>query len=256
MTAAISNVIFHQYQRNKAALLTTLLNSLVGPSAYLLAIGWGLGSQMSNGGQSEFSSGSYIAFIGPALAVVTALQATAMESTWPTLGLLRWHGTYLAVLNTPISAPQLALGHLGWLSLRAALSAACFTLVLFAFQTLTSPLAIALPFICALVSLVHSAPLVAYAIGIKDEELFAIINRIIIFPMVLFSGVFFPISELPEPAQWVIRFLPSWHGVELARSLSKGVFTGLEAARLAGLIVLAVGGCWICALRFKGFLKT
>lgn len=252
---AVGNVIWHQFQRNKPALVTTLLNSLIGPTAYLLAIGWGLGSQISQSAESQFGSTSYIAFIGPALAVVTALQASAMESTWPTLGLLRWQGTYLAVLNTPVSASQLALGHLGWLSVRATVSAACFTLVLFALGTLSSAFAVAVPLIAGLVSLIHAGPIVAYAVGVRDPEIFAVVNRLIIFPMVLFSGVFFPIEQLPEIVQWLIKLLPSWHGVELARSVTTGTFGTVEAARLAALIVLAAAGCWICARQFREFLK-
>ena len=41
--------------------------------------------------------------------------------------------------------------------------------------------------------------------------------RLGVFPMFLFSGAFFPITNLGEIGAWLARLTPLWHGVNLSR---------------------------------------
>jgi lipooligosaccharide transport system permease protein len=41
-----------------------------------------------------------------------------------------------------------------------------------------------------------------------------------IIPLFLFSGTFFPISQLPQPLQVVAYLTPLFHGVELVRKVA------------------------------------
>ena len=52
--------------------------------------------------------------------------------------------------------------------------------------------------------------------------------RLGILPLFLFSGTFFPISELPNWLEPLAVLSPLWHGVELARAATTGDF---DAAR-------------------------
>jgi len=96
-----------------------------------------------------------------------------------------------------------------------------------------------------LIGLAFAAPLYGFSAGLKSEEGFGVVYRLGIIPMSLFSGAFFPISNLGPVLEWVARFTPLWHGVDLTRMLVLGnVDAGLALVHLAVLAVLAVVGWW------------
>ena len=90
----------------------------------------------------------------------------------------------------------------------------------------------------------------AYSASIKSESGFAIIYRLLVIPLFLFSGAFFPISNLPAPLEWLARLTPLWHGVDLTRMLVLGdVRPGLALVHLAYLVVLSLVGWWLAVWR-------
>ncbi len=96
-----------------------------------------------------------------------------------------------------------------------------------------------------------AAPFFAYSVTIRSESAFAIIFRLLVIPLFLFSGAFFPIANLSAPLEWVARLLPLWHGVDLARMLVLGtVRPGLALVHLVYLLVLCVAGWWLAVWRF------
>ena len=97
-----------------------------------------------------------------------------------------------------------------------------YTAVLAAFQTLLSPWAILLPLAGVLTGLAFAGPLVAYIATQESERTFPIFYRFAIIPMFLFSGSFYPISQLPRWLQVVVQFVPLYHGVALCRTLALG----------------------------------
>ena len=51
---------------------------------------------------------------------------------------------------------------------------------------------------------------------------FALLFRFGLIPLFLFSGTFFPVSQLPVAIRPLAYITPLWHGVSLCRSLSLG----------------------------------
>ena len=72
---------------------------------------------------------------------------------------------------------------------------------------------------------------------------FAMIYRFGMIPMFLFSGTFFPVSQLPSWLRPVAYLTPLWHGVALCRALSLGVATaGSALGHIGYLAALASAG--------------
>ena len=69
---------------------------------------------------------------------------------------------------------------------------------------------------------VFAAALNAYSVTQESDVPFAVIMRIGLFPLFLFSGTFFPISRLPDWLQPVSWLSPLWHAVELCRAATTG----------------------------------
>ena len=77
----------------------------------------------------------------------------------------------------------------------------------------------------------------------RDESGFSLIFRLGMIPMFLFSGAFFPITNLGPVMEFLARLTPLWHGVDLTRMLVLGrVDWPLAAIHVVYLVVLTVVG--------------
>jgi len=101
------------YRRNWRA---TVVSSVVQPVLFLLALGFGLGSQVA---PTEATGGlRYVVYLAPALLVATAVQIAAFESTYPILSAFKWQQTYLGIAASPITPAQILGGQLTWMTQR------------------------------------------------------------------------------------------------------------------------------------------
>jgi lipooligosaccharide transport system permease protein len=93
-----------------------------------------------------------------------------------------------------------------------------------------------------------TAPLAAYAATRESDISFPLIMRLGIQPLFLFSGTFFPVSQLPDAFEPVAWLSPLWHGVELARSATTGSVDALAAAgHVVALVAVIAAGAWLGA---------
>jgi lipooligosaccharide transport system permease protein len=164
----------------------------------------------------------YIAFVAPGVLAATAMQVASNEASWPVLGSIRWTRGYYAMLATPLQIRDIVFGHQAWMLTRVVSSCAVYLAVIAAFGGIHSPLGVlALP-ACFLVGLAFAAPMAAYAATAENDGAFVVVNRFLIIPMFLFSGTFFPVTQLPKALEWLAYATPLWHGVDLCRSLTLG----------------------------------
>ncbi len=219
MTATL-HFLEHQFVRYRATWSSTLISSVLFPVFFLLAVGFGLGTQIDD--TSTLGTDNYASYIGPGvLAGVAVLQAGGL-SLWPTLGAIKWEGEYRAVLATPLSAQGLVVGHIAWIGFRILVSATVYLAVLTAFGVVGSWLAVLAPLAAFLTALAVAGPLSAWSASQESDGSFGPINRLVLTPLFLFSGAFFPIEQLPAALAWLSRVFPVWHGVELTRGLING----------------------------------
>jgi lipooligosaccharide transport system permease protein len=150
------------------------------------------------------------------------MQISGTEASWPVLGSIRWTRVYYAMLATPLRIRDIVFGHQAWMSTRVVSSCAVYLAVIAAFGGVHSWLAIFAVPACFMIGLAFSAPLAAYAATCENDGAFVVVNRFLIVPMFLFSGTFFPVTQLPRALEWVAYATPLWHGVDLCRSLTLG----------------------------------
>lgn len=198
----------------------SLFSSFLQPALYLLAIGVGLGSMIDRGGEALPLGVSFLHFLAPGLLAAACMQTASFESTWPIGGKLYWKRTYDALTATPLSVRDVVLGELAWIGVRLSTVAATFTLVMTLFGVPRGRIALLAIPAAVLTGLAFSAPLMAYAAAMNMTGNFNAVFRFVITPLFLFSGVFFPVTRLPEPLQIAAWFTPLFHGVELVRGLT------------------------------------
>lgn len=218
----------------------SIFTGLVNPVLFLAAMGLGLGSLVDERAGSADTLGGvgYLAFVAPGLLAAVAMQTAMVESTWPVLGSVLWDKTYVAQLATPLRVIDVLVGHLAFMAGRAFTSAALFAVAMVAFGAAESWWLVAAVPAGALTGMAFACPISAYSVTRERDSGFAALQRFVITPMFLFSGTFFPVSQLPGALQAVAALTPLWHGVELCRALALGtadaVGTTIHVAVLAG----------------------
>lgn len=237
----VRHFLEHQFVRYRSTWSSTLVSSVLFPVFFLLAVGFGLGSQIDD--TSTLGTDDYASYIGPGvLAGVALLQAGGL-SLWPTLGAIKWQGDYQAALATPLSTPGLVVGHIAWIGFRIGVSATVYLAVLAAFGAVGSWLALLAPFAAFVVAMAVAGPLSSWSAAQEVDDTFGPINRLGLTPLFLFSGAFFPLSQLPAVIAWVSRAFPVWHGVELTRGLINGTIgLGPAAGHLGYLMLWVLAG--------------
>jgi lipooligosaccharide transport system permease protein len=240
------------YRRNWRA---TAISSLLQPLLFLAAFGVGFGSLVDAGGRAVEATGGvpYLTYLAPAMLAVGAVQTAAFESTYPVLSAFKWQRKYWGVAATPITPAQMASGQLLWITLRLFISGFAYLLVITLFGVVRTPGLLAALVFAVLCGMACSAPLVAFSASHEGEgAAFTAVFRFVVLPMTLFSGTFFPISQLPgliQPLAWIS---PLWHGTQLARGATLGTLTWWPAiGHLGYLLTLIVMGVVLSRWRFR-----
>ncbi|HSI98508.1 MAG TPA: ABC transporter permease [Gaiellaceae bacterium] len=229
----------------------TAVSSIATPVFFLLALGVGLGSFIDRATELP-GDVSFLAFVAPGLLAAAAMQVASFESSWPVLAAIKWSRQYHAMLATPLRVGDILAGHQGFIAMRIFMTAVVYLVVIAAFGAVESPLALLTIPVAVLVGLAFSAPLAAWAAKTEQETSFVAIFRFVILPMFLFSGVFFPLSQLPTAIQWFAHATPLWHGVDLCRQLTLGDVSPWSAAyHTVFLLVWTSAGFGLAYLSFR-----
>jgi lipooligosaccharide transport system permease protein len=233
----------YQYKRTwRGSLFSTVLS----PVLYLAAMGVGLGSLVDKAHHSQAHLGGvqYLPFLAPGLLAAAAMQTAATESSWPVLAAIKWIRTYHAMLATPLDVWDVLIGHLAWMALRLTMTVTVFLAVMAVFGATTSWTAILAIPAGVLTGLAFAAPIVAFAATRETDQSFAALFRFGIVPMFLFSGTFFPVTQLPSALRPIAYATPLWHGVDLCRTLALGTATftrtSLHVLYLAAWVVVGI----------------
>jgi lipooligosaccharide transport system permease protein len=221
----------------------SIYTSVANPVLYLGAMGLGLGTLVDQHGTGRLGGVSYLAFLAPGLLAATGMQTAMNESTFPVMAAVKWLKTYQAAVATPLRPGDLFRGHLLFTALRVLMNSAIFLAVMAAFGAVQSAWVIAALPVCVLTGLAFAAPVEAWAITRDKDTSFSLLIRFGLIPLFLFSGTFFPVTQLPGWIQPVAYATPLWHGVALCRSLSLGTAdVGGSLLHVAYLVVLTVAG--------------
>ena len=163
-----------------------------------------------------------MAFVAPAILAMQAMQTAMAESTFPVYGGVKWDYRYIAARATPLRPADIFRGHLLFIAIRLTMNSAMFLVIAAAFGSIRSTWAIAALPAAVLTGLAFAAPVAAWAITVKRDTSFNYAFRFGMTPLMLFSGTFFPLSQLPGWLRPVAYATPLWHGVALCRSLTLG----------------------------------
>jgi lipooligosaccharide transport system permease protein len=231
---------------------SSLASTFLAPILFLAAIGGTLGKSIDKHGVGHFGNVGYLAWLAPGLLAANAMQIGFNESTWPVLGGFKWTKHFIAAASTPLAPDEVVRGWLAWVFLRACMVSAVFVVVAGAFGALQSWMIILAIPVGGLTGLAFAGPVTAWSSTRETDDSFGALQRFGVLPLFLFSGAFFPITQLPAGIRPVAYVLPLWHGVALCRALGLG-HAGWPASigHVAVLLAYGLGGGAIAIVTFQ-----
>jgi lipooligosaccharide transport system permease protein len=224
------------------------------PLLFLAAMGIGLGDLVDKH-QGSVQGLDYLEFITPGLMAASAVMQAAGESLWPVMAGVKWLGTYHAAVSTPIESKHVYLGQLAWTGVRTLMSATVFLAIAAVLGGVPSPWGVLAIPATILGALAVAAPLSAWSVERESDGAFSVVMRIIVFPLFLFSGTFFPVSRLPDWLEPAALLSPLYHAVELCRAATTGSVEWLDAGGNVLVLLAFIGwGVWWGGRSFRRVL--
>ena len=223
----------------------SVLTNLADPLIMLFGLGYGLGALMPS-----IEGMSYIAFFAAGQLCTATMFTASFESMFS--GFSRMHGqkTWDAILYAPLVIDDIVAGEIVWAASKAWLTGSTILGVVLVFGLAQSPplALLALP-VAFLVGLAFSAVGLIMTVLARGWDFFSFYMTLVMTPMMMISGVFFPAERLPAPLLAVAQALPLYHGVQLVRPLVAGRFPDDILLHVAVLLGYAAAG-YLIAIRF------
>jgi lipooligosaccharide transport system permease protein len=244
-------VVEHELLDARRYWRSVVLAGLLTPLLYVLALGIGLGVVVNEHGNDL--GVPYLQFVAPAFLAAAALQTAAASSTFPVMAGFKWIRYYHGMAATPLTPTQICDGKVLWIALRTLASSTVYFAIMATFGAVhrwQGGLGI---LAAALTGLAFAAPVLAMSASVSAEgQAFNVLFRFVVTPMFLFSGTFYPISQLPGWGEWLAHVSPLWHGTELSRGAALGNVSDLNVlGHVAYLLVWLVVGIGLARWRFR-----
>lgn len=214
--------------------LASVLANFGEPLLYLLALGYGLGTLVG-----QIDGLAYLSFLASGIVCSSAMVTAAFEGMYSSYTRMAVQRTWDAMLATPLSVTDVVIGEAVWCATKSLISSVAILIVATLLGAISDPRAVlALP-VVALLGLAFGAMSLVVTAVARSYDFFLYHNTLILTPVLLLSGVFFPLDNMPTAVQWGAMALPLYHAVALVRPLLTGGAVGEVGLHL--LIISSYG---------------
>lgn len=226
--------------------LASIFGNLADPMLYLFGLGFGLGLMVG-----YVEGVLYIAFLAAGTVGSNVMISASFEAMYSGFSRMHVQRTWEAIMYTPLTLGDVMLGEIMWAASKAMLSGAAIMLVVsvLGYANFSSML-LALPIIALSGLAFASLAMIVTALA-SSYDFFVFYQTLILTPMLLFSGVFFPTTELPAIARQTTLLFPLVHVVGLIRPIMLNRPLENVALHISVLIVYAVVSFAVSAVLFR-----
>lgn len=232
----------------KKLALASMFGNLADPMIYLFGLGFGLGLMVGH-----VDGVSYIAFLAAGTVGSSVMMSASFEAMYSGFSRMHVQRTWEAIMHTPLTLGDIVLGEVMWAGSKSVLSGVAIMLVAGALGYAHFPsMLLALPVIVLTGLAFASIAMVVTALA-PSYDFFMFYQTLVLTPMLLLSGVFFPIEQLPAAARIVTQGLPLAHAVGLIRPamLGRPVSAEAVAVHIGVLVFYVVAGFFVSAILFR-----
>ena len=213
----------------------SMLGNLADPMIYMLGFGYGLGRMLP-----DVFGTSYIAFIAAGTVCSSIMMSASFEAMYSGFSRMHMQKTWDAIMNAPISLDDILIAETTWAASKSLLSGFAVLLVATALGLVKSWLAVWVIPVMLLSGLAFAGMgLIVTALS-PSFDFFMYYFTLVITPMMMMCGVFFPAEQWPQALQQVAALLPLTHAVALIRPLMNDTLPAAWGLHLGVLALYAV----------------
>ena len=236
----LTNKVWRVWRRNFDVFMKTIkvnfFPSLFEPILYIFALGLGLGGLIPT-----IEGVPYVNFIAPGLVAISIMNGAFFECTFASFVRMYYQKTFDAIIATPVSVEEVIAGELVWGATRATINSTTVLAVIAVFGLVSSPLALLVPLLAFLGGLMFASIGMCFTAIAPNIDFFNYPTFLLITPMFLLSGTFFPVTQLPPLVQTATQiFLPLTHVVNLTRGLILGNIQVFMLVNLAWIVPVTI----------------
>ena len=224
----------------KKLAIASVLGNIADPLLYMIALGYGIGAFIP-----EVAGMTYIAFIGTGMVCQSAMFTSSFEAMYSAFSCMHMQRTWEAIINAPLSLDDVLFAEWIWSASKAVVSTTAILAVIMVLGYGHSWLALWIVPLGFLVGLTFGAfGLVMNSLA-PNYDFFTYFFTLVLTPMLLLSGVFFPVDQMPPVLQGVAAFLPLKHAIDLARPLLMGTIPSSILLHIAVLLAYGVAAYYV-----------
>jgi len=187
------------------------------PTLYLLGLGYGLGFFIGT-----MDGMPYLTFLASGIVASSAMTTASFEGTYSVYTRMVPQCTYESILATPLEVDDILAGEMLWCATKSVFSGVAILAVATALGVVAGWQALwAIP-VAFLIGLCFAGPALVMSAISRGYDFFNYYFVLVVTPMFLVCGVFYPLGSLPPPVQDLVQLLPLTHAVALARPLVAG----------------------------------
>lgn len=225
---------------------TSVIGHIADPLIYLLGLGYGLGSLLP-----EMGGTSYIVFLAAGTICYSTMNSASFEALYSGFSRMHEQRTWDAILNTPVTLDDVVLAEVLWAASKSLLSGIAVLGVVWLLGLTHSLLSLWLIPLALLIGLCFAALGLIMTALAPSYDFFMYYFTLVVTPMMLLCGVFFPVSQLPAIAQTLASVLPLTHAVDIARPLMLGTVPSSAAWHVMVLLGYTLTGFYVSLVLFR-----
>lgn len=211
-----------------------LLTNVIEPLLTIIAFGYGLGSLLPS-----IDGMSYLQFLASGAIAMSVMYSAKFESLWGAYTRMSIQKTWDAILHTPLSVDDLLLGELVWAASKATFTGLCIVVMIWVLDIAREPLSLLVLPAAFFMGLVFAAMALIVNAVARSYDLLSNYFTVVVMPLVFLSGVYFPLTQLPDWLRMTAEWLPMTAAVDLVRPLALGRW---PEHGLRDMLVLAAWG--------------
>jgi lipooligosaccharide transport system permease protein len=240
----------HVWRRNslvwRKLAVPSMLGNLADPLIYMIGLGYGLGAMLA-----EVGGMSYVAFLATGIVCSSTMMSASFEAMYSGFSRMHVQKTWDAIMNAPVTLDDVVLGEAVWAASKSFLSGMAVLLVAALLGLVHSALALWVIPVVFLTGLAFAGMGLIMTALSPSYDFFMYYFTLVITPMMLACGVFFPVSQLPGPLQALTQALPLTHAVELVRPLMSGALPAAIPLHLAVLAAYAAVSLYLALVLIR-----
>lgn len=240
-TFDFSRGVWAVFLRHRDVFISNIYSSVIPPFFepvfYLLAMGYGLGALVTN-----IEGLSYVQWIAPSLIAMVGLTAPGFECLVGTVARIVVQRTFEAMISTPVSIDDVIAGEVLYGAAKGLVHATAVGIVVAAFGLVPSPWAFLILPVIFFGGLMIGSMTLIYSSFLRNFGPVDFYFTLVLTPLFLFSGTFFPVTQLPPWGQAIAEWTPFYHMVRPARMFALGQLDwrmiGKDFGFIAGFFLL------------------